>query len=140
MKMVRIWMLLLVCVFLLPVNVMAAGNAASVTVNGITTEYVTFALAREAFNKATTPATLTLLKNYTEKKQSIEIGGDVEKILDLNGYTLTYSNSMSFPVVVNKCPLTVIGGGKIVHASNARTGIKVSTATYREILAIRRIL
>ena len=33
-----------------------------------------------------------------------------------------------------------IGGGKIVHASNERTGIKVSTATYREILAIRRIL
>ena len=33
-----------------------------------------------------------------------------------------------------------IGGGKIVHASNARSGIKVSSATYREILAIRRII
>lgn len=33
-----------------------------------------------------------------------------------------------------------IGGGKIVHASNAKTGIKVSTATYRSILAVRRII
>ena len=33
-----------------------------------------------------------------------------------------------------------IGGGKIVHASNARTGIKVSNATYRSILSVRRII
>ena len=32
-----------------------------------------------------------------------------------------------------------IGGGQIVHASTARTGIKVSNAGYRNILAIRRI-
>lgn len=32
-----------------------------------------------------------------------------------------------------------IGGGQIVHASTAATGIKVSNATYRPILAIRRI-
>ena len=32
-----------------------------------------------------------------------------------------------------------IGGGQIVHASTAKTGIKVSSATYRPILAIRRI-
>ena len=33
-----------------------------------------------------------------------------------------------------------IGGGYIVHASSAKTGIKVSKATYRPILAVRRIL
>lgn len=33
-----------------------------------------------------------------------------------------------------------IGGGKIVHASNQRDGIKVSNATYREILTVRRII
>jgi len=33
-----------------------------------------------------------------------------------------------------------IGGGLIVHASTARTGIKVSNATYRAILSVRRIL
>ncbi len=33
-----------------------------------------------------------------------------------------------------------IGDGKIVHASNAATGIKVSSATYRSILAVRRIV
>lgn len=32
-----------------------------------------------------------------------------------------------------------IGGGQIVHASSAKTGIKVSNADYRQILAIRRI-
>ena len=33
-----------------------------------------------------------------------------------------------------------IGGGLIVHASTARTGIKVSNATYRTILSVRRII
>ena len=33
-----------------------------------------------------------------------------------------------------------IGGGLIVHASTAKTGIKVSNATYRSILSVRRIL
>ncbi len=32
-----------------------------------------------------------------------------------------------------------IGGGQIVHASTARTGIKVSNANYRNVLAVRRI-
>lgn len=33
-----------------------------------------------------------------------------------------------------------IGGGYIVHASTAKTGIKVSIATYRPILSVRRIV
>ncbi len=33
-----------------------------------------------------------------------------------------------------------IGGGLIVHASNERTGIKVSRAQYRTILSVRRII
>lgn len=33
-----------------------------------------------------------------------------------------------------------IGGGLIVHASSAKTGIKVSQAQYRKILAVRRII
>lgn len=33
-----------------------------------------------------------------------------------------------------------IGGGKIVHASTAKTGIKVSNAAYRPILSVRRIV
>lgn len=33
-----------------------------------------------------------------------------------------------------------IGGGKIVHASTERTGIKVSNAGYRAIVAVRRIV
>ena len=33
-----------------------------------------------------------------------------------------------------------IGGGMIVHASSAKTGIKVSRAQYRTILSVRRIV
>lgn len=33
-----------------------------------------------------------------------------------------------------------IGNGQIVHAASAKTGIKVSAATYRTILAVRRVL
>lgn len=33
-----------------------------------------------------------------------------------------------------------VGGGKIVHASSERTGIKISNATYRTILSVRRIV
>ena len=33
-----------------------------------------------------------------------------------------------------------IGGGKIVHASTERSGIKISNATYRPILSVRRII
>lgn len=33
-----------------------------------------------------------------------------------------------------------VGNGKIVHASSAKTGIKISNATYRSILSVRRVL
>ena len=33
-----------------------------------------------------------------------------------------------------------IGNGQIVHASSAKTGIKVSNANYRPILSVRRIV
>ncbi len=33
-----------------------------------------------------------------------------------------------------------IGNGQIVHASTPKSGIKIGTATYREILAVRRII
>ena len=33
-----------------------------------------------------------------------------------------------------------IGGGRIVHASNARDGIKISNCSYRSIVAVRRVL
>ena len=32
-----------------------------------------------------------------------------------------------------------IGNGQIVHASTAKTGIKISNAGYRSVLAVRRI-
>ena len=33
-----------------------------------------------------------------------------------------------------------IGGGRIVHASTQKTGIKYSNATYRSIISVRRFL
>ncbi|WP_408070444.1 SH3 domain-containing protein [Butyrivibrio sp. JL13D10] len=32
-----------------------------------------------------------------------------------------------------------IGGGNIVHASSAKTGIKISNASYRQVLSVRRV-
>ena len=32
-----------------------------------------------------------------------------------------------------------IGNGQIVHASNKRDGIKISSATYKSIITVRRI-
>lgn len=33
-----------------------------------------------------------------------------------------------------------IGGGQVVHASNPRTGIRISAATYRTVSTVRRII
>ncbi|MBD5459467.1 MAG: hypothetical protein HDR26_00765, partial [Lachnospiraceae bacterium] len=33
-----------------------------------------------------------------------------------------------------------VGGGYVVHASSPKAGIKVSKATYKKILSVRRIL
>ena len=33
-----------------------------------------------------------------------------------------------------------IGNGQIVHASTERTGIKITSATYRSIITVRRIV
>ena len=33
-----------------------------------------------------------------------------------------------------------IGGGKIVHAANRRSGIKISTWNYRKPVTIRRVI
>ena len=33
-----------------------------------------------------------------------------------------------------------IGNGQIVHASTERTGIKITSATYRSIITVRRII
>ena len=33
-----------------------------------------------------------------------------------------------------------IGGGQIVHASTERTGIKITAATYRSIITVRRVV
>ena len=45
------------------------------------------------------------------------------------GYLICYSGHVAL----------YIGNGQIVHASTAKTGIIVSNASYRKILAVRRI-
>ncbi len=57
------------------------------------------------------------------------------------GVAVSPSNMQAGDIVCYSGHVAIyIGGGQIVHASNARDGIKISTANYRNILAVRRVL
>ena len=108
-------LLMVVCVFVLQGIGRADDviNAASITVNGETKEYLTFAQARTALKKVTTPATLTLLKDCKTGDKRLVLEDKAPVTLNLNGYSLTYDDYGSLPVIENECKLTVIGPGTI---------------------------
>ena len=85
-------LLMMVCVFVLQGIGRADDviNAASITVNGETKEYLTFAQARTALKKVTTPATLTLLKDCKTGDKRLVLEDKAPVTLNLNGYSLTY--------------------------------------------------
>lgn len=57
------------------------------------------------------------------------------------GKSVSYSEAQPGDLICYEGHVALyIGGGMIVHASSARTGIKVSNAQYRTILAVRRII
>lgn len=57
------------------------------------------------------------------------------------GKEVSYSDAQPGDVICYDGHVGIyIGGGYIVHASSAKTGIKVSRATYRTILSVRRII
>ncbi len=57
------------------------------------------------------------------------------------GTGVTYENAQPGDLICYDGHVAMyIGNGMIVHASSARTGIKVSRAQYRTILAVRRII
>lgn len=57
------------------------------------------------------------------------------------GVNVDYANAQPGDLVCYEGHVGMyIGGGKIVHASTPRSGIKISTATYRTILCVRRII
>ena len=57
------------------------------------------------------------------------------------GKGVTYSEAQPGDLICYSGHVALyIGGGLIVHASTQKTGIKVSNAQYREILAVRRII
>lgn len=111
----KLLVVLLACVFVLPGIARGdeVSNVASVTVDGITKECLTFAKARNALNDATTPATLTLLKDCKTGDRRLVLENKTAITLDLNGHTLTYDGYYSLPVIENKCKLTVVGPGTI---------------------------
>lgn len=58
-----------------------------------------------------------------------------------SGRGVSYSQAKAGDIICYSGHVAIyIGNGQIVHASNERDGIKVSTATYKTILTVRRIL
>lgn len=56
------------------------------------------------------------------------------------GSEVSYSNAQPGDVICYAGHVGIyIGNGQIVHASTQKTGIKITTATYKEILTVRRI-
>lgn len=57
------------------------------------------------------------------------------------GVSVDYANAQPGDLICYEGHVGMyIGGGKIVHASTPKSGIKISNATYRTILCVRRII
>lgn len=57
------------------------------------------------------------------------------------GREVSYSNAQPGDVLYYGGHVGIyIGGGQIVHASTQKTGIKISSATYRSVISVRRFL
>lgn len=56
-----------------------------------------------------------------------------------SGKSVSYADAQAGDIIYYGGHVGIyIGGGRIVHASTAKTGIKISSATYRGILSVRR--
>lgn len=97
---------------------------ASVTIDGVTTEYSSFSEAVQVSRSSTKPCTLTLLKDYTYSAMSdIDFSSTTNAraniTFDLNGYTLTTSQNLKLKNVnFTLCNSDTSQEGKIISASH----------------------
>ena len=80
----------------------------------------------------------------TSLTKGVDCSGFVMQVYAHYGISLPHSSSalrgVGRGVSYSGHVAIYLGGGKIVHASNPKDGIKVSTATYKKILAVRRVM
>lgn len=89
----------------------------------------------------------------TSLTSGADCSGFVWRVYRDNGYTIprlgmknigtevSYADAQPGDIVCYAGHVGIyIGNGQIVHASSARTGIKISKATYKTIIAIRRVV
>ena len=138
---------------------LAAQNAANTSGNGSTATIITNATGSELGKQIANYACQFIGNPYVLGGTSLTNGADCSgftyRVYADFGYSIPrtsyaqrnagvavdYGNAQPGDLICYEGHVGMyIGGGKIVHASTPKSGIKVNNATYRTILCVRRII